>query len=392
MPGPIKAKFIKRLSFFFNSRDIGLGRSRVKFVNFLYHKFVSEGRIKSDSVRFHLTSKFILDALSEFLKLQPYETLSLLKTKTTRITQPYRVDAVNLNYMHSRSIIHRLARKHKPEFKLTGANGSVLSPLKKNKVIRVLKGHSIGFSPLKLKNDNQKPLQRAESKDGSIFEEEIHTPDFSFWRKKSPTKVGEFTPSRIRVGIEFDSKSMGRLDFFDLDRKKDSTEYFSFTVSREDILARLGQKRGISQKAVMDNKTAKEVLEAIGVIMSENQNGRNFHWAHRQGFSLNGAQIKENLDPMPAGSNYATLFKVEQPLKSLLLDENSGVTEAFVKGEVDFDKHGLVDRVLYQISAALDITHVPIEVIIDAKNARIPTLEENMVAEKIMRHAFSASP
>ena len=100
MPGPTKAQFIKRLSFFFNSRDIGLGRSRVKFANFLYHKFSSEGRIKSDSVRFYLTSKFILTALSEFLKLQPYETLSLLKTKTTRFTQPYRLDAVNLNYMH----------------------------------------------------------------------------------------------------------------------------------------------------------------------------------------------------------------------------------------------------------------------------------------------------
>ena len=252
---------------------------------------------------------------------------------------------------------------------------------------QVLKGHDIGFSPVTLKKDSQKPLNRGVSKDGLIYEETMTTDEFALLKCKTPSKDCDDTPSRIRVSQETHKHNLGRLDFFAIDDKRNSEQDFSFEVSKDDILSRMGQKRPVSQKQVMRGFTAEEVVGELVVDISEKPNGRSFHWAHRQGFGLNGAQKKENLDPMPAGSNYATLFKVEQPIKDLLLTDKAKISKVSVQGKVHFDDKSLVDKVVYVISN--DETGDSIKIPIDAKNARIPTKEEYTVASKIVASTFN---
>jgi len=127
---------------------------------------------------------------------------------------------------------------------------------------------------------------------------------------------------------------------------------------------------------VMGNITAIEIMRALGAIIEKNESGRKFHWAHRHGWSLNGEQSKENLDPTTAGSNYDTLFKVEAPLKKLLL--NHEVDEVLVKGSIEFDKtSGLPYKIKYHLSWG---TEKYIEIVIDPMSHRVPTVSEHEMA------------
>ena len=87
--------------------------------------------------------------------------------------------------------------------------------------------------------------------------------------------------------------------------------HFAFTVDMATIRRRRGRKRPVSQKTAMGNRSAREILRSLGAEFNKELE---VHLAHRQGYAIGGAQDKVNLDPATGGSNYNTLFCVEDPL------------------------------------------------------------------------------
>jgi hypothetical protein len=385
MPLTLKPQFKKRIEHFFKKRQIHIDYDNAELlIENLYTQFEEQGRFKGKDKRFVVTPRFVLGAISNFFKIYPSLTLELFRDfREKRSSAKYDIPDLfrRISKPVSKGLITLLGRKHKPQYKLTKADGAALTPVSRVKTKARTSSFDVGFSPLRLVTQGKRARKQAVSSDSSSFELDMTSATMALWRKKTPNKSGFFSPQRITTSkpeVEHDSDIAKKLHFaFDPRSKKDTTESFDFIVTKEDILERIGAKRPISQKQVMGNVSAFEVMKAIGVIITEKQNGRNFHWAHRRGWSLKGEQVKGNFDPMTAGSNYDTLFKIEAPLKKLLLDDE--VDEVYVHGEVKFDNHsGLPFKITYKLSWG---TKGFIEVVIDPMSHRVPTVDEHEVAK-----------
>ena len=164
------------------------------------------------------------------------------------------------------------------------------------------------------------------------------------------------------------------------------TQTFDFSITRRDIEARVKKKRPKTQKQVV-GCTAKEIFKAYDAIFveeMENLHKAQFHHAHRQGWSIGGSQTKENMDPGTAGSNYSTLFLIEDPLKHLLGENlRADVDNMHVKGTVIYHPSvKLPMEIKYQLSWGRNRTY---SASIYPLNRRIPTVSENKVAKAIIK-------
>lgn len=390
----LEAKFAKRIERFFKLRKIHIDAEKAnELIDYLYSQFEKQGRFKGDETSFYVTPKFVINALSEFLKINPSSGVDLFRDyRSHRSTARY--NRVDLEFKPlepgSRGLIDLLGRKHKPQYKITKSDGASLTPRRVAKTKENTSSFDLSYSPLVLlPSSGIRARDRAVSLDGACYERDMESSDMALWRKKTPKKDSFFSPDRIRISPMLSDRSSllyKKLDFsYDAVSKKDTIEIFEFSVTKKDILDRIGAKRPISQKRVMGDVSAFEVMKELGVIITEKQNGRNFHWAHRRGWSLKGDQSKENLDPMTAGSNFDTLFKIEAPLKKLLLDSESEVDEVFIKGEVQFAKDsGLPFKITYKLSWG---TIGYIQVVIDPMSHRVPTVDEHEVAKSFFTMA-----
>ena len=380
--------FAQRVKKFFQLRRIDIDKIDTnKFINYLFQEFEKQGRFKrkeDGTIFFNLTSRFVISSLNKYLNNNPLEKIELfrehmLKRSCATYSQK-NFENLRVSEHRSGGLIHLLGRKHKPEYKITKADGSVMTPSRITKTKKLTSSFNVSFSPLAPQNAQNGARKRALASDDSCYEQDMVSSDMALWRKKTPNKNSFFSPNRVCVRTlsnEERSAICKTLSFsYDLEAKKETKEQFAFNLTREDILARIGEKRPVSQKSVMGNVSAFEVMKAIGVVVTEKQNGRSFHWAHRRGWALHGEQEKDNFDPMTAGSNFDTLFKLEAPLKKLLLEQE--LNEVSVKGEVEFDKeNGLPFKVTYRLSwGTLDF----IEVVIDPMSHRVPTVDEHEVA------------
>jgi hypothetical protein len=163
------------------------------------------------------------------------------------------------------------------------------------------------------------------------------------------------------------------------------SEDFNFTITPETINERLGKPRPCPQKKAY-GATAKATFEEWGAeLTAETQ----MHLMHRHGWSLGGAQSRENLDPGTAGSNYSTLLWIEAPIKKFVQKNN--IKEVRIKGTVFF--HPLMNQIPIKISYECtwgnnrqSIIHIyPLE-------PRKPTHTEHEVASTILSHIETPLP
>lgn len=331
----------------------------------------------NDQSRLHVTSSFIVSATADYLNIHPHQMRGMLCKERSRRGTPffYAQESHTFNLKTKPNLINLLGKSHRPSYKLTTPNGSMLTPNKRARVQAATQEHDVSYTPLQSMKNSERARAHA-IVNGSKYERDLIVNDeIALWRKNTPARPGdEPSPNRVKRT----TLPPCRLPFY---ASENAPEYFEFSVTAEDIYARMGVKRPVSQTQVMAGKSAKDILIALGAIISQNQDGRDFHWAHRHGWSLNGAQAKDNLDPTTAGSNYDTLFKVEAPIKSLLLEQ--GVDCVLVKGEVQFfDDVRLPKKITYVLSWGNGHS---MEVIIDPMNSRIPTVDEHEVAMQLFR-------
>lgn len=160
---------------------------------------------------------------------------------------------------------------------------------------------------------------------------------------------------------------------------KKTDKSFSFTVTREGIKRRRNKRRSVSQKAAFGGYSATQVFRALGAKI-DNKISRYFHLAHREGWGLGGPQVKNNLDPATAGSNYTTLFYVEDVIRFLLADKN--VPEVKVHGEIEYHPihTSLPETITYTWSWGEQCS---MSKSISALSKRRPTLQENQQARAL---------
>jgi hypothetical protein len=386
MPKNSNNKFALRIQRFFKSRSMELDSVKGEgLINFLFEQFKKQNRLKDDEQHFRITPSFVFNAVSNYLKNHSSPLISSSKERPKRSSANYQrsqsADPIPTR-LSKRGLIDLLGRKNKLKYKVTKADGSPLTPISKEKVKAYTSSFEMSDSPFKSVNA-AKPRERATTNTAS-YEKDMESTGLALWHMQTPKKKGELqSPYRVRFQKSTthgkNEETLKKLaSAYDCNEKKGTKEVFEFWVTQEDIMARIGAQRPISQNRVMNDCSAIDTMKAMGAILLEKQNGRNFHWAHRQGWSLNGEQSQNNLDPTTAGSNYDTLFKVEAPLTKLLLDKDNGADEVCVHGEVEFDKEqGLPYKINYTLSWG---TGEKIKVVIDPMSHRVPNVEEHEMA------------
>lgn len=302
----------------------------------------------------------------------------------THNTSPPRVKKSKLqNFKGSAGFLAMLAQKENPNpvFNFTDHKGKSLpdTTVQQIKDLYPETDLSLSFKPLELgPSSAAQPIGL--SPKGGRYYLDMENSKARIYRKQSPKTTSSLaSPHRLQFkGLKLDEKT-GPL-FSDETSK---VERFEFTVNKTKLLKRVREKRPCSQKKLFGGTTALDyLLFEIGLILSKKQNGRNFHWAHREGWSLGGAQEAANIDAMTAGANYATLFKVEDPIKKMLFEGFNGnppVENVRVKGKVIFAKGRDVPfKIIYKLFWG---DH-KLKIFIDPLSDRVPTLKENEVTKK----------
>lgn len=370
--------FSKRIKLFFYKRNILVSdKSDADYIDFLFMRFKAQHRSK-------ITPVFIIDATSDYLKLSPPKVIDLIRS-----TQSYRPsifskkkdnidDFLCKSYLNKNKLLYCLGQKHKPKFKITKITGSPLSPITKAQVQAHTAEHDVSFSALKPTTTPNKGRPRALAHNKRYICQ-MKSQTFGLWREESPIKpLDNHSPYRVQIEKEkrHASSHNSHRELFQTNNENPHVDKFEFSVCAEDITQRIGAKRPISQQQIMGNQSAYDVLVALGAIIHEKQNGRHYHWAHRHGWSLNGPQNKENLDPTTAGSNYDTLFLVEAPIKHLIF--NRGVEKILVNGKVEFHPTTPIpQKIVYELTWG---TGGFMEVFIDPLCSRIPTIDEHKMS------------
>lgn len=153
--------------------------------------------------------------------------------------------------------------------------------------------------------------------------------------------------------------------------------HFEFIVERQTILERLDKKRECSQKQVTGYSAA-DFFKELGVTIKKKLFGSHYHLCHVQGFSLGGKQAKNNLHAGSEGSNYTLLFYGEDPIRRMLLDEESGINTIKVHGQVIYHEEVETPKeIIYTITLDNGKT---IEKIIEPLSYHKPTLFDNKAA------------
>lgn len=379
MPSHLKNNFTKQVLGFFQTRNINLEKKEKKgFVNYLYKQFDRQNGFKNNKETTDLSPTFMLAGLRSYFKInsaQPEETVRVRRPKRSGVTY-VQLAPIKKFRAFSKSLIHLLGRSHKPTFKITNSDGSSLSPESTSVIKEIFSLHTnVNFSPLVKNNSAESARVVKLNSSNDIYEEVISGDGLTLSMMRSPGQ------SRVDIAPTSIKKDFEKIPF-DLNKDikgKREEKYFRFFVSKQDIINRLNVKRTVTQKTVM-GVSALDYIKSLSDLISDKLDGRSYHWAHRQGWSLNGSQVKDNLDPMTAGSNYDTLFKIEAPLKKLLLEDL--VEKISVQGKVTFQENGLLFKVEYNLTWG---TANSLNVVIDPMNHRVPTVNENEVTEQFFR-------
>lgn len=283
--------------------------------------------------------------------------------------------------MARKNKIHLFARKKKTKIKCLNQKLEALSPNTQKTVQNELSHISLSFTPIKNIQSTRSGRKKLINNQKQTYIECLSTKNFSLFHEQTPaTPQDNLTPNRLQINPEFDRHIAQdinrRLDFEDC-----LFETFSFDVNIDTLKPR-GQ-RNKSQNQTMEGITAQKFLTAFGLqVMDETKKKVEFHWAHRQAWSLYGEQNKSNLDATTAGSNYDTLFKVESPIKMLIKEQITSLVH--VEGVVKFinpNQH-VAESITYRFTwnETKECT-----VIIDPLNVRYPTRDEADAIECIIR-------
>lgn len=281
---------------------------------------------------------------------------------------------------NNRSSSKSFTRKKQTCIKILNVDYMPPSPQTQKWIRDALPNKHINFTPIKSLEKMRSGRKKALNQRKDVYIQDLSTSRFSMFYQQTP-QADYHSPYRVHVGPQYNishTKSIKiKLNFND----DVVCEKFSFDLTPKDLLNR--GKRPVPQKKVMENLTSKTYLEAFGAkLLQETQHQVEFHWAHRRAWSLNGDQSKENLDATTAGSNYDTLFKVENPMK-MLLRENI-TTLIHVEGTVKFinNKQRIAESITYHFTWNQGKSCT---VIIDPLSLRFPTQDEADVAEMIVR-------
>lgn len=360
--------FSERVHLFFKDRNLLLNQEDQPFVQFLFQQFENQRGFDTPTGIFHITPNFIIQATAKYLDLSPKEVRQLFqKERSRRDSVPYSTNE-NRDPLFKSSLIQLLGRKHRPRYKITTPDAVPLTPDSKRTVSQQVGQFDVSFSPMKPEPDPHSARDRASSAQGIQYECHMKSPRFALWVWNTPKKKQpRYSPYRRPAS----ARKSNRYQLF-----RHRVETFEFSVTLDDLKKRLGVKRPISQKRVMGNVSAQEALEALGAILTDKQHNHKYHWAHRQAWSFNGAQSQENLDATSAGSNYDTLFKVEEPIRHLLIED--GFSAIQVKGRVELDDKGVASKIEYQLFYG---TSGFMQVYIDPLSHRVPTVDEHEMAK-----------
>lgn len=380
MPSANKDILFNKIHRFFKEKGIHIDKLDMEeFIAYLYQESLNQGRIK-ESGKLRLTPRYVISTLSSYLKEKMSTVTNLLrKPREKRPHTSYDCLLPDQAVFNShKDIISTLGLKKKHKHKVTKPDGSALSPETQAKIHDGLPNCDLSFSPVE-KIPEEKIRPRALASDKTIYEENLCTAKLAWLKQNTPCKN---SPYRVKVSDElaedFEGVRSNLVNTFDYEANKNKVKTFSFEVTKERVLSRLNTKRSTSQKAVMDNVTAKELFEAAGAEFYEDETGRDFHHCHEVGHSLGGDQSKPNLDPMTRGANYQLLFVAEAPVKKLLMDET--VKKFKLMGTVTFDEQsGLTKKAVYYLTWGNEADYI--RVIIDAMNRKRPSVEDNEIAE-----------
>lgn len=365
-----KQSFYKRVLRFFNERAYPIEPQQEEhLLSLLYDQYQAQKRGNKATNRIVITSRFIIDALAKALGISPKIVVTFLTVRRSARKDSYATALSHLEPIEPRSkaskgIIHLIGKTHKPSFKITQPNGNELTPATLARTKSRTSGFNVGYSPVHLQSSDD-AVQRAVTSNGSPLVRDISNDRATAWRRP--------TPSKEKSHVYFDKPTAQQLRFDSED------QHFEFTITKAQILQRINAKRPVSQKQVMGQVSAEELIKELGAKMSEEYTGKiAYHWAHRQGWSLNGAQSEENLDPMTAGANYHTLFKVEAPIRKMLLEGD--LNQVHVRGTIVFNQqNGLPSKITYRFSEQPEDA-LFVEVIIDPMDHRVPTITEHELA------------
>jgi hypothetical protein len=330
-----------------------------------FKNYLLEQSFSGDSSK--LSYKFFIDNLTSFLEKpenQKYES----KTKKKFI-----------NRGKSFRLRHIATIPVERQFIATRTDGSALSPQSK-KYVREKFGSDICCSP--------QNLSRAQlmHPDTVIRDEAIK---ISVLRSE-PTKIDRIRGEHGNVYHIEKIITEKMIQLFESEVSAPFIEKFDFTVTQDKINKRLNKPRFITQNRVMDGQSAISALRNLGFLIDQSQDGRSYHWAHREAYRFGGAQVKENLDPMTAAANYQTLIRAENPIFELL--SQGKVKEVFVSGMVVFDENIVINehrkvpaRVLYCMSTNLR-EDKKVYICVDPLSHQKPTVGESCIAARFVLH------
>lgn len=251
-------------------------------------------------------------------------------------------------------------------------------PFETKQFVDLTRDMRIYSGPLKTIAPDSANRARTQSPGGHTYRAFIHSVAGTVYTEESPEKALPLTESR-------EVRFIGQPSLAELRQNNPElflnpkTESFEFTVTKEMIEKRIGQKRPQSQNEVV-GYSAQEGLIALGAIIDESIKGQ-FHHAHRHAWMFLGEQIKKNMDEATAESNYATLYTIEEPIKTLLTGDTP-ITSMHVKGKVIFHPNiSVAIEVIYHLSwgngREAQISTYPIE-------RRSPTVVENKMAHAVL--------
>ena len=200
MPSDLELTFTKRVNHFFRLRRIHLDSDSAKpLMKFLYDQFESQGRFKAPEAPFFLTPRFMINAVSNYLKVSHAHGIALFRDirakRSSARYSPIDLDDVS-GKQPGKGLIHLLGRKHKPVYKLTKKDGEPVTPTRVAKT--QFSSFNLGYSPLEPLILQEKARHRARAADDSVFERDmVINDDMALWRKVSPQKTELSSPYRV---------------------------------------------------------------------------------------------------------------------------------------------------------------------------------------------------
>lgn len=304
-------------------------------IDSLKHKKVIQHIINQAELqnRKKLTRAFIANTMAEFSKTNPAISIQMHEVKRPqRIGVDYKVDSqVHRSDKPSkigkkRNLLAMLAKKVTTPLKYAvtpedeNIDHALVDRLRdKAPSLQILSPKRLVLSPNRTtaKGPNETPYRPCMKGSSGIL-----------WRQyQEPEKI-IFNEQNIPTKNEIEKK------FPKLDSKP---EFFEFIVTKETIESRLHTKRECTQKQVT-GYSAKEFFQEMGVTIKEAVRGSHYHLAHRHGYGLGGDQEYGNLDPATAGSNYMTLFFIENPISELLQNHPGEAIDVKVRGDIAWNE------------------------------------------------------